>query len=715
MLSHTEEQLRSFVDKITSSLTESTSVRIVPSDAWAATPNTDPPTLMYRVADVAVIGERILAVTGHEVGHLKYTGEYEYKFDVSKKPKAAHQLLNVVEDARIERIFAKQFPGAASLFQDLHADGPDGSESAFPDSLRSKFGELPVKWRYLFNIDRLLHGNDLLGSDDDKRAVMDVADCLRAGADAASTQECADQLEPAYKKLLELFIVGAQELKKRKQERQKLQDALDQATKDAIKRLQRPDMVATGAFDDDEDEKQDSDVAEALREHEAAEQDDGKPGGKDGSPGMREGGEGEGEDGASGPNADPNAPGAPDLDAQSDPSGSGMSESGAGGTQSVGGISSEGDPDVDAYGEREELTEAERVKPINIFEEMLAEEQDSGNAAIRALQRHQVERNKRAAAVERKMEQEKVETGNALADVFGGQGINSGLRSVLENSAKKYTTDRTGLDSEIRRLRGYARSVLQDNDRKRYGGSYESGRHLKKTRLSRVVMDDFRIFEKRESVGGKSYSIAVVVDQSGSMASYSDMGNSKQALAYRAALVFLEAFDEHCRTCLIGFTDFPVQTNARRTSRLRRVGVGGSFPTRVYKSFDQKLGQRKFTVPLLAESHGSTPMGAGLRVAIDSLKREQTEVKAILLVTDGYPSDGAVAKRVAEQARRAGIDIYSLLISDYVGTENRASEFLSSISRRTKGITMATEIPDAVYGLLRGIVKRGGYAHVQRS
>jgi hypothetical protein len=713
MLSQTEEHLRAFVDKITSSLTENTNVRIVASDAWAATPHTDPPTLMYRVADVAVIGERILAVTGHEVGHLKYTGEYEYKFDVSKKPKAAHQLLNVVEDARIERVFAKQFPGARSLFEDLHADGPDGSESAFPDSLRAKFGDLPVKWRYLFNIDRLLHGNALLGSDEDKKAVTDVAACLHAAAGTASTQECADQLEPAYRKLLELFIIGAQELKKRKQEKQALDDALDQATKDAIERLQRPDMVSA-QMGDDEDE-QDEDVAQALREHEAAESDDGKPGGKDGSPGMRDGGEGEGEDGASGENADPNAPGTPDLDAQSDPSGSGLSDSGTAGNQNVGGIASAGDPDVDAYGEREELSDAERVKPINIFEEMLAEEQDSGNTAIRALQKHQIERNRAATDVERKMEAEKVSISRELSDVFGGESINAGLRGVLEKNAEKYGQTKKQMDKEIRALRSHARSVLQDNSRQRYGGSYESGRHIKKTRLYRPIADDFRIFEKRENVGGKSYSIAVVVDQSGSMGSYSDYGNSKQALAYRAALVFLEAFDGVARTCLIGFTDFPRQTTARRTSRYRRVGVGGSFPTRVYKSCDQRLEQRKFTVPLLADSHGSTPMGAGLRAGIESLKHEQTEVKAIVLVTDGYPSDGAVARRVAEQANRAGIEIYSLLVTDYLGREKNAEQFLSSISRRTKSIAGAAEIPDAVYTLLRGIVKRGGYARVQRS
>lgn len=711
MLSVTEERLRSFVDKLTSALTENVDVQIVPSDAWAATPNSKPPKLLYRVADVAVIGDKILAVTGHEIGHLLYTDEYEYKFDVSKKPKAAHQLLNVVEDARIEREFARKYPGAGSLFTDLHGDGPDGSDRPFNETMRSKFHELPIKWRYLFNIDRLLHGNDLLGSEQDKQAVMDVADSLREAANASGTQACADLLEPAYKKLLEQFILGAQELKKRRDEQKQLQEALDNASQELIRRLQRPDVVSTGAFDDDLEG--DEDVKQELAEHEAAESDDGKPGGKDGSPGMRQDGEGEGEDGAPGKDADANASGGTEAGEQSDPSGSGSTGAGQP-TRNVGNVAGEGDVDIDAYGDREELSDEDRVKAINIFEEMLAEEKNTTNRAIIALQRHQTERAKAAGDVERKMREEAEQTATELADVFGqeeGTQLSGTLRERLQQNGEEYSRHRSELMPEITQLRTYMRSVLQDNARKRYGGSYEAGRRIKKTRLDRAARDDFRIFERKEMVDGKSYSIAVVVDQSGSMGSYSYNMNSKQQLAYRAGLVFLEASEGLARTALIGFTDFPRQRDARRRSRYRHLAPGASMPSRTYKRTDQQLQQRKFTVPMLQESLGSTPMGAGIKAGTANLRNESTEVRAIVLITDGYPSDGAAAKRAADEARRLGIPIYSVLVSDYIGSDSNAYEFLARISERVVSIQQASDIPQSVYQLLRGIVRRGGSPH----
>jgi Mg-chelatase subunit ChlD len=426
---------------------------------------------------------------------------------------------------------------------------------------------------------------------------------------------------------------------------------------------------------------------------------------------MRKDGKGEGQEGAPGNDSDPDQPGKGDpLDAQADPTGSGIGGSGKG-TTDVLGVAGEGDPDIDAYGEREELTDAERVKAINIFEEMLAEEQNSGNQAIRQLQRHQTERAKKARDVERKMQEEAAEAADSLSDVFGnepGTQLSQALRDQLEQGGEQYEIHRNKLLPEIRSLRTYARSVLQDNARRRWGGGYDSGNHIRKTRLFKPALDQFDVFQRRTEIGGRSYSIAVVVDQSGSMASYSNQDQSKQALAFRASLVFLEAFDGLARTALIGFTDFPSNvTNARRRSRYR-LAPGGYMPSRTYKTVDQSLAQRKFTVPMLRESVGSTPMGAGIKAGVANLRKEQTEVRAIVLITDGYPSDGPEAERQAQDAKRAGIPIYSILVSDYIGREQRAEEFLSKISERVVPISSPSDIPPSVYRLLRGIVRRGG-------
>jgi hypothetical protein len=464
---------------------------------------------------------------------------------------------------------------------------------------------------------------------------------------------------------------------------------------------------------------------------EPADADDHQVGGQDGTDGKREQadgqGAGEGEkgvgEGSKGGKAD-----------SGKGQGGGQAGDGAGGLGD-GGFGDPNDPMLDGDDPVQTLNTLTDDKTTNIVEEMVKEELDRGsnNKTIDILSYRQRQRAKQVREIERQMEREKSDSWRELLEAFGRERFDHVFEERMKKNVEGYLKEKAQLDPEIRTLRTYARTVLRDNDTQRFAGNYTSGRRIKTHRLFRLENDDPRLFEKKEEVGGKSYAIAVVVDQSSSMRS-----GQKSELAYRSALVFLEAFEGLVETIAIGFSDINYQdpggfigANAhdpryhayysRRPKRVR--GSSASFSNddlweiknaRTYKPLNSDLKLRMALIPELERTYSSTPMEFGMKRAVDELQKSDREVKAIVIITDGDPNNNDLAAQEFMRARKLGYETYALYIGGRqpgdTTTMPAGLRWLGQVADRVVEVRSTASIPQAVYSLLRGVVRRRRYS-----
>lgn len=679
MYSPTEERLRVFITKLSEALTQESQVVVQPGSGWAAYPAAVPPRLVFKLEDVAVMLEQvpdeILSVTAHEIAHLLYTevpavitveeANKLFGFDVGKYPRAAAMLLNAVEDSRIERIFSDHFPGARSLFdrkQDKIYDG----------KVQRGFDDLPIKWRFILNIDRVLHGLEPWGDERDIKAVEAALDACLRGMWADSTKEAAEELEVPFKIMVELMRLAQEE------DNQPIQQQLELHIPAELLGLPS-DYEHLPSMEDEE--------------------------GAGGSGGLQGAGEGEGKG---------------DKEQKS---GEGKAQKGTGGKPGTGaggtggGVEQpQGDfaDDSGLPGDVDQLGKGEQDKPANIIEEMVNEEKAAGskNKAVDILSYRQRQRAARSKEITKQIAQEKASYWDELAGVLGRTTVDVRFQRRMQENAAAYDRDREALEAEIRTLRGYARQVLRDNDTQRFGGNKTSGRKIKTHRLTRILTGDPRLMERKELTGGKSYAIALSVDQSSSMRS-----GGKQQLAYQSALVFLEAFEGLTETIAIGFSDVSLQDpDAHAAAQAVRKGgdtayarMMQSLTFRTYKEREADLLRRRAMIPELGRSFNGTPMDAGVRAAVEQLALSDKQVRALVVITDGKPNDAGVARKAFQDARRRGIEIYGMHIGGRyplgVQPSDTGAVFLNSVCDHSVAVPGASAIPQAVHKLLRGVVR----------
>lgn len=693
--SPTEERLRSMVEKLSSAITEEARVVVTPGDAWAAFPTKNPKQIVYKLADVGVMPpDETLGVVAHEIAHLLYTDKQpEWPFDISKRPRAAHLLWNSVEDSRIERIMADHLPGAQSLFDLLRSD-------TYDLKVQRGFNELPIKWRFILNIDRVLHGLEPWGEQIDVDAVElvldDVIECMLAD----TVDECVSHLERPYNVMLDLM-------------RKEAMDADPNLQKNFgdVPLSVPPEWLGlppdyTSVMQQFEDVQMRSGEATDHGFDQGADQDDHQIGGMDGTAGKREqadgsGAQGEGNSGeGSGESGDGVEEGEGEGSGGSGTGGeagqsSGSHDSGA----ATGAGSGVGDP-LDSTNETNNPDPA-GFKPTNIIDEMVKEEAGSGNKTIDILAYRQRQREKQSKAVAQKIASEEENFMREMETVFNRQRNSPEFRDRMRRNSQKYEQDKALFRTQIKVLRGYAENVLRDNALERFGGNFTSGRRVKTSRLYRLQTDDPRLFVKRQFVGGKSYDIALTVDQSTSMRSA-----QKQELAYQAALIFIEAFDGLTGTVLCGFTDFGTPGHGYMQGLAHRYHYGDAIQSRTYKSLKSHLGRRKAAIPELIYSYGGTPMEAGIKAATDQLRQSSAEVQAMVVLSDGQPNFEHNARAELMIARRLGIKTYGLHIAGRDLYEGDAGfRFMADACDRAVQVHGATDVPNAVNRLLRGIIR----------
>lgn len=704
--SATEARIRRLMEYLTSALVDDLGVVIEPGAEWSTDPYSDPPKLTYRAADIPVIGDKVLHMIAHDIATLKYTTRWRYKWG-KKKPsemleQASVRLFHAIEGARVDRTFSESYPGAASLFEEMHGTGENGM---WDERIESGFDELPARWKFILNADRMLWGLDPLGKPIDRQRAEDSYDLMVDAAFTSNSQECADALMEVVRGRLADAVAEDEELQRRVEEimRQKQQKSQPQPTEEEK--------------EDGEDEPDGGDEGSegSDDEHEPADEDDGQEGEQDGTPGRREKAHGGDDSDAGGEPDEGEDEGDEDGDDEGIGSGSGpgdkdeenedewIREGDAGNT----GEDEDEEPVGSGDGEDgEDEDESQQVRPANIVEEMVEENKYSSNKTIKELRDRQQEREAEAADIERRIENEYSSIAAGATRVYGSAKFDRILERMREN-AVLYRLDREEVIRLAKQLEAHARNVLFENSLHKFGGRYSSGRKIIGRKLNRVVTDDYRVFAKRRSIGGRSYAFRLVIDQSLSMdidfspSASLGMGvhgigryhgpdrRTPQRLAYLSAIVLCEALWDLASIGVWGFTDFRdlLPTDAydykirkfrgryanekrRRAMESQKIGKmmrdsSGdelNLSAREYVSDEDPKSVLGGLLPELAKSFHSTPTDEAIKSAAMSLQQSDADVRAIIVITDGVPNSPDRAIAEAMRARRQGIAVRGLLI-----------------------------------------------------
>ena len=369
------------------------------------------------------------------------------------------------------------------------------------------------------------------------------------------------------------------------------------------------------------------------------------------------------------------------------------------------------------------------VRATNLMEEMIADlrsDEDHKKNPFIVEKRNQMDkRAKEARRIEREIKVEQLATLEEFAEDFGVDGSDpkalTNLRDAIARHSHIYDRALGDLRPEINTLRRYAGQVLKENRLTRYSGSYDRGRKIKTRRLYRMMQEDPRIFERELQLGGKSYAVAMSVDQSGSMGGLG--AGSNQVLAFQAAVIMAEAFEGIIQTAVLGFsTSFPTYRQGRRRRRDmwgRPVRETVESNARVYKGIDDDLIKRTALMAEMTGSYGTTPTADGHQAAVQEVMSSDAEVKVVIIITDGQPNHDQwpILINQIHEARRQGIETFCLRVGDdghdviwYRPNgrwgDDRVQVNVHDLFTVLVDVDQAQEIPNAVLAMLRQIVKR---------
>ena len=94
--------------------------------------------------------------------------------------------------------------------------------------------------------------------------------------------------------------------------------------------------------------------------------------------------------------------------------------------------------------------------------------------------------------------------------------------------------------------------------------------------------------------------------------------------------------------------------------------------------------------------------------------KSDKEVKAIVIITDGEPNNNDSAAEQFVRARKLGIETYALFVGGRrpgdTATMPPGLRWLGTVADRVVEVRSTASIPQSVYSLLRGVVRRRRYS-----
>lgn len=257
-----------------------------------------------------------------------------------------------------------------------------------------------------------------------------------------------------------------------------------------------------------------------------------------------------------------------------------------------------------------------------------------------------------------------------------GAGFGNSNRTIVKNLAEyqRIVTQSQGMISTLHAL---IRSILKDNSIKRYQRPFKRGKIDAKRMYKYLSVDDLRIFKKPRIISERKYTMAIVVDTSGSMGHLADY-------ALQGAIILIEVFEK---------LGLPYEV------------LGFSDDTYVIKKFGD--GLRRELVPALHAyySGNGTDDYKALNLLEEHMKGfdpNSTYHKGIFIVTDGgsaRPNEMADLVKKVESEHNASVF--------GIGIGNVSDEMLAPIYSHRLAIDNISELPKALVGIMRSQFRRG--------
>lgn len=224
-------------------------------------------------------------------------------------------------------------------------------------------------------------------------------------------------------------------------------------------------------------------------------------------------------------------------------------------------------------------------------------------------------------------------------------------------------------------LHALIRSILKDNQIRRYTRPYKRGKIDAKRMYKYVSTGDLRIFKKQQQIKDVKYTMAILVDQSGSM------GGQNSEYAVQGAIILAEVFE------MLGL---PYEV------------MGFDDQAFVYKNFSKPL--RRELMPNLRTSMGGTDDHNALAVLLDHAKKFDPQThyrKGFFVISDG---EGADPKKMQELV--TDIETHHKATVFGIGIGDMKETSLKQTYNHWLRVKDTKDLPTALVNIMRGQFRR---------
>ena len=265
-----------------------------------------------------------------------------------------------------------------------------------------------------------------------------------------------------------------------------------------------------------------------------------------------------------------------------------------------------------------------------------------------------------------------------------------------EEDLDAYTNIRAQLTAQITALKKMLRIQLQARSRKSWLRGLEEATHLDRERPHVVATGHHHVFKDKRERQLIDTSIELMIDLSGSM---------RQDIVQSAAIILAEALSAipQLKLSITGF-----KTNHQFC--MDRFGTGRSqgMDILVFKDYAEPYVKCRAKLGGISTS-GNTPLGDAYGKALERILARQEPRRIIFLITDGEPNfhktdqrhnDYLLMERVHKKAKRLGIETLGLGIGSPSGIG-----FLKAYVDRCLRIQSATTLPQDLMQALKGTIR----------
>lgn len=249
---------------------------------------------------------------------------------------------------------------------------------------------------------------------------------------------------------------------------------------------------------------------------------------------------------------------------------------------------------------------------------------------------------------------------------------------ILERNLAKYKEYRAENAGAIANLHALIRSILIDNAIKRFQRPFKRGKLDAKSMYKYLATQNLRIFKKPRIVSERKYTMAIMVDQSGSM------GGSNSRYAVQATIILAEVFEQ---------LGLPYEI------------LGFDQTTYVFKKFDRPL-DRALVPALDAEFAGG---GTDDREALKVLKTHMLNFdpsnqyhKGFFVISDGVGRGEQMKELVTEIEAKNNATVFG------IGIGSMRERDLKRSYNHSMRINNVKDLPNELITLMRGQFRRHG-------